>query len=443
MSSTTKLREHLFISYAWEDGALAEWLTLRLTAEGYRVWCDRFKILGGERWPDDIDEAIRHQTFRMLHLVSRYSLNKPNPKKERELALQLERERRSELLVPLNVDGTKPSDLPWRLVDVAYIPFENWSDGIGALLKKLAAIDAPRPLAESGRGIAATALLVEKPIVENPEQLVSNVFRFTSVPSAIHAFDFSRELVGRELARLHESWVFRSLGGKAAVAFGAPPAGELPENVSLTEAEKIQCAEGVSIRGVASMNVLTELLRKSLDLYLGRRGLRRDSSGLFHFPLGLLERNKLPYSTPTGRRSSILACGERTFKGTRYRYYLAPQFHVQRDVTLGFVATLRLRVHVTDRRGRPFDERGIVARRKNIGRAWWNQQWLSRQRAVTAFVTEGMEQVEIGDEVAPVTLRGQPMSGTVARAIDEALLEQLRAPVSSPPADSERDEDEE
>ena len=50
-------REHLFISYAWEDGALAEWLTLKLTAEGYRVWCDRFKILGGERWPEDIDDA--------------------------------------------------------------------------------------------------------------------------------------------------------------------------------------------------------------------------------------------------------------------------------------------------------------------------------------------------------------------------------------------------
>ena len=27
--------DHLFISYAWEDGALAEWLALKLTAAGY------------------------------------------------------------------------------------------------------------------------------------------------------------------------------------------------------------------------------------------------------------------------------------------------------------------------------------------------------------------------------------------------------------------------
>src|SRR5437660_515138 len=38
----------LFISYATEDAALAQWLTLKLTAAGYRVWCDRVKLLGGE-----------------------------------------------------------------------------------------------------------------------------------------------------------------------------------------------------------------------------------------------------------------------------------------------------------------------------------------------------------------------------------------------------------
>src|SRR5438093_12082818 len=45
------VRDHLFISYATEDWPLAEWLTRRLTAEGYRVWCDRFKLLGGESYP--------------------------------------------------------------------------------------------------------------------------------------------------------------------------------------------------------------------------------------------------------------------------------------------------------------------------------------------------------------------------------------------------------
>ncbi len=58
--------DHLFISYATEDGELAEWLTLRLTTEGYKAWCDRVKLLGGESYPRDIDKAIKTQTFRML-----------------------------------------------------------------------------------------------------------------------------------------------------------------------------------------------------------------------------------------------------------------------------------------------------------------------------------------------------------------------------------------
>src|SRR5713226_3217000 len=98
------MRAHLFISYAREDWPFVEWLALRLTAEGYKVWCDRFKLLGGESYPRDIDRAIKERTFRLLALLSRSSLNKPNPLKERTLALNLARERREDFLIPLNVD---------------------------------------------------------------------------------------------------------------------------------------------------------------------------------------------------------------------------------------------------------------------------------------------------------------------------------------------------
>src|SRR5262245_65059129 len=85
-------REHLFVSYATEDAALAEWLTRKLTVEGYRVWCDRFKLLGGESYPRDIDVALKRRTFRMLALLSRDSLNKSNPRKERKVAVSIGRD---------------------------------------------------------------------------------------------------------------------------------------------------------------------------------------------------------------------------------------------------------------------------------------------------------------------------------------------------------------
>ena len=58
-------RDHIFISYATEQSALCDWLARRLAAEGYAIWCDRQKLLGGENWPNDIDAAINNRTFRM------------------------------------------------------------------------------------------------------------------------------------------------------------------------------------------------------------------------------------------------------------------------------------------------------------------------------------------------------------------------------------------
>jgi hypothetical protein len=39
-------RDHLFISYATENFALAAWLARRLASDGYAVWYDRFKVRG-------------------------------------------------------------------------------------------------------------------------------------------------------------------------------------------------------------------------------------------------------------------------------------------------------------------------------------------------------------------------------------------------------------
>jgi len=437
--------DHLFVSYAWEDGALAEWLTLKLTAEGYRVWCDRFKILGGEKWPDDVDAAIRNETFRMLHLVSKHSLRKPNPKKERELALQLERTRGVEILIPLNVDGTKPSDLPWRIVDVAYIPFQNWATGLAQLLKKLRSVNAPRPVEDTGREIAGSAFLVRSPITEGGEELVSNVFPFTSVPKALRHFRLLPELAREHAWPLQKTWAFRNLGGRGALAFTAPPA-PLPKGLSAEETARTAWQEGETVEGVLAEHLVSELLAKSLELHCRMRGLLMDPGGRgFYFPFGLLPNNKLFFEGWGGMRSTVLVCGYRTFGGRKYRYHMGPWFRVRRDMGSGFVAQLRLRVHLADHHGTPLEKRAAVARRKKIGSAWWNGQWLSRQLAVMSFLTGEQAEVRVGqDPESQVVLGAWPMHRSVARGIDETLLETIGAPLGllAPVADELGEEEE-
>ena len=99
---------HLFISYAVEDAELARWLARKLAARGHPVWFDQMKLLGGEPWPQTIDDAIKNRTFRMLGLISEHSLRKPKPTGERTLAQRIAEQRKiPDFLIPLKADASE------------------------------------------------------------------------------------------------------------------------------------------------------------------------------------------------------------------------------------------------------------------------------------------------------------------------------------------------
>ena len=71
-TSTDTRRRMLFLSHATpEDNGFARWLALQLANEGYPVWCDLTKLLGGEDFWKDIQEAIREDSIRFLFVLSR------------------------------------------------------------------------------------------------------------------------------------------------------------------------------------------------------------------------------------------------------------------------------------------------------------------------------------------------------------------------------------
>ena len=84
---------------------------------------DRLKMLGGESWPRDIDEAIRTRTFRMLGVISRTSLDKPAPLRERTFAQKLaESLGIRDFLNPLDLGGLNRDEMQWMLSDTCTIP---------------------------------------------------------------------------------------------------------------------------------------------------------------------------------------------------------------------------------------------------------------------------------------------------------------------------------
>ena len=392
-------REHLFINYATEDADLAGWLTLKLISEGYRVWCAEFKLLGGESYPKEIDEAIKNRTFRMISLLSHDSIPKSNPKKERTLALNISKERGIDFIIPLNVTNLSPTELDWMTSDITFIPFENWAQGLSQLLKKLNSISTPRPL-KNGKEIAVSTFLPTELISKKHEILHLNHLKIRKIPSNIKIFKLRQAIDSQDERILSMNWAFWRVG-RVFLSFCPPPEG-IKSNLTFSYLGQENWHENENIHKIKSLNLVSNLLRKSVYLKCFQRGLvYSDDSKRVFFPAGLLKDDKLRYIDYKGRKNYFKVTGIRSDSSQaaidRYRYHLSPEFRVKRGIFDLFDIQIRVRLFLTTPDGQPLAPRSALARRKKITKDWWNDKWLKRYMGISYFLADGTDTLGIGD----------------------------------------------
>ena len=366
--------DHLFISYATEDFVLAEWLTRKLTALGYRVWCDRFELLGGERFPRDIDKAIKEDTFRVIALLSKISIQKDGPTKERTLALNMGKERKIDFLIPLLLEPLSPSELDWMMSDITNIPFhQGWAIGLQQLVQKLDKIQTPQPLNNSFAA-AAESLLPKNVLDVRQETLHSNILRVQRIPEVIKRFVLQRQPTPDDEAVISQAWPSFQVDQTTRLAF-LPPPPTLCDKLTIMLAGGAVWKSTTAIDNVQSSHVVTNLIRQSMYMVCRQRGLTGNrETGLLHFPVGLLPKNKLCFTTIQGKPSYVLGVGQRSRRGSKYRYHLAPIFSVRRDLVDGYCILLRIRILITDEAGATFPSSGALSRRKHLCKSWWNAE---------------------------------------------------------------------
>jgi len=433
-SSTEPQRDHLFINYAWEDIALAEWLTFKLTGFGYRVWCDRIKLFGGESFPAEIDDAIKNRTFRFIALMSLASSTKPNPVKERTLALSIAKERGINFVIPLNL-GLKPDELPWMLSDLTYVDFrENWASGLSQLLKVLEKAATPRPLSD-GRERVGLSVAPKGLTKEAAEIVYSNVHRVEQIPDAIRTYRFNRPPRRSDLAK----WPCFTISDHVFLAFHSPPC-ELTKEYAPQVIDANRWREQGLIEGIASHHIVSRLVSRSLTAYCITKGLALDSEREWlYFPKGLLKNDRLTFVGQDGKRNWVAAVGERGFfragkEIEPYRYHLSPHFAVRQDLLEGFAIRLTIHVYITDLNGNRLSARACQSRRKKVTHDWWNWEWLSRHLAVSQFLATSGNEIIIGQkEHERLILSARPLPFICpVTVLDDEIEERKRARRSSP-----------
>lgn len=416
------VRDHLFINYATEDGVFAEWLTLKLIAEGYRVWCDRVKLLGGESYPRDIDRAIKHNTFRMLSVLSESSVEKENPVKERTLALNIARERQEDFLIPLKLDGLAPHKLPWMTADLTYIPFNgSWAQGLEQLLKKLRSINAPCTL-EEGRKILASWVEKKQEAVEREETLWSNILPIQEVPDQI-----LRISAGTKLRKYFEDWPYYRENDYSFWSL------EVPSDLARKHPLKIKEFNWrVTKRtGMNPKRIMTFLLSRYLYLHCIQKGMILHRAGKTRkqllFTSNCADGDWLPYKMRSGRKSRIRVIGKRTFRAgfnrEQSKYQLAPSFRPILDLYDMPVFLINLHIHLRSEGGAALPDKVAFRRQRKIRRTWWNGAWLARLLAVCQWITDGEESINLArTESCQIVIQGDPLFAKVPVGIDEDQL---------------------
>ena len=425
-----KSNDHLFVCYTKDDEALATWLTRKLTAEGYKVWCQHISLLGEDEYPADVEEAIRTRTFSMLALYSRASLADQEASLQRAIAHGLAGERRQDVLIPLEIEELDPRQLDSRTRRLVTIPFyESWAEGLSLLLKKLRSIDCPKPL-KDGSVVAASSFFGED-VLSGPETLYSNCLPVRQVPKAIYRFD-SRRAISDELAEeTGIRWAFRKTSETSFLAFHKPPK-DIAVKYDVKSAGGSSWRDLREINGIRSLDLATELIRKALLVKCHERGLLFcPVSKLHYFPSGLLDGDRLWYFQADGKKNFVASAGQRKYRtpsvSEEYRYHLSPRFSVRRDMGREFTVLLKIRVKFADVNGDPLPGKKVSSRRKHLCQNWWNDDWLSRTLAICHHLSEGSDSIIVGAGRGVLAkdhliIDAMPLHWTVPVGIDEKAL---------------------
>lgn len=416
-------RTLLFISYAWEDTPAALWVARKLTAYGYKVWMDKLKLYGGRIWPEDIEVVIKEKSIRMIHLLSHHSLHKTNPRNERQMGFMLSKAIPG-YLIPLNLEGIPPPELPWQMPEIQYIDFREWHHGFAELLKALQEGQCPVFDIEEGVRDAINSYLPITAVKDTPETLYSNVHPVLELPGAIRKYRSEIIILREELDKAASGiWPTWYLNRNECLAFNPPPESH---NVlsQYVETDMYPLATSKSICGIDVHNLLKSLLDRTVRCIAYERGFVSDSHGNLVFPQVKGSRY-FNFRAYDGQSVKVSPHGYKTIRRERINYSLAfrPKI-VNIDGTWSVLIALRLCLF--DNRGNPIDKKRIPACRKPIARSWWNHEWFVRQMAMSAKLAgDGEDWLYRVSESEVIRIARVPVCGISQTSLDDEMVSKI------------------
>lgn len=395
----------MFISHANpEDNAFATWLALRLTREGYRIWCDVVKLRGGRDFWRDIESAIRLHTRRFIFVTSRISNAKQGTLQELAVASGVARQLNEDgFIIPVKIDDLPYADHNIQIHRLNALTFNpGWERGLADLLKTLQDNAVPRPESAGPASVASwwNANRLNRSILKpKPEVLWTNWFPLKGLPQYLWVWKLpdrcSFPLPFRYPAYRIGKWLFSFADEKALVGESATPIPGIGRHVNLNLRRDPPQRTGLLRHEIAT--AVKQLLRQAWERTATDRGLplfelssRRKS---VWFPTSLTPSGTVAFDGVDGKRSRRDLCGYRTITrmtGQTHRRYW--HFGLEARPVLYPTLALALKSHVVftlDGKTITGDAKMQHRARRSQCKDWWNDKWRDLTLAAVTYMTRG------------------------------------------------------
>ncbi len=442
----------IFISHANpENNDFAQWLALQLACRGYAVWCDVTKLIGGEKFWQDIEEAIQKYAVKFLLCASKQAITKPGVLRELNLALKAESEVAGNFIIPLKLDEVAFGDLPHNLGSTTNaIRFDlGWAGGLKATLEMLER-DGVSISTGDGTQRVNDWWREHYPITEgvfnSPDLHFSNIFPVSSHPEHIWFHPVSRRIpkkldksnIGFPVEPYSNGFISFVKPTKAVPGisrFGFDPKKSVPINLK----EFIENGNAqIKIESSDAQRRVYSLIRQAFAEFRTTKKLQSyalaNEAECYWLKLDTLKNDEAEFVGIDGKKHGRALVGYKNFRVTKEGVKNVRYWHFAVQVRPIFVPSFAIcfRSHVvfTDDGASLIDStaRQHTARRSQCS-SWWNDTWRDRLLAMVGHLADGTTEFRIPlCESDELVVCSSPLQLTASRAykiIEPQKIEQL------------------
>jgi hypothetical protein len=402
MASGDSSRSMVFVSHANpEENELARWLTLQLANEGYPVWCDVTKLLGGEKFWENIQDAIAKRTVKFVFALSHASNKKTGTLDELNCALGVEKKLGTDdFIVTLKLDDLPYEDVYINIQRRNHIDFRSsWAAGLAQLFKRLKEDQIPtqpnfNPGAVCTWWRSQLEFSAEQGLIQQPDEHLSNWYPIRGLPDVLYRHMVTRMGIGKiEFDATTFPWPSVNDTPLSFLSFAKAEdfKNSLPPDLLIDRTSEVSIKsilERTARRGYPAH--LTHILRQAWERAMARKKMRMyelsNWAKCYYFIHGIVKNDRLFFDGVEGKRTYRDIIGHSTrMNRTRYWHY-----GINAKPALYPMPHYILKGHVlfsNDAMTLWKSKDNLAKARRSQCKNWWNDEWRDRLLAVMTYLS--------------------------------------------------------